>query len=133
VESNGSKYLVRWYSYYSSMEKDIAVLQIEGLTASPLEYSRESLPGIDVYIRGYTSKNLKCFLYGELFESRLHFQMQAFEWPEGKSIDNKEWNMKPQVLLDVFRLTGKLDLGLSGSPSLFPINNKLLVSSCYGR
>lgn len=44
----------------------------------------------------------------------------------GKSIGNKEWNMKPPVLLDVFRLAGKFDLGLSGSPVFFPINNKVV-------
>jgi hypothetical protein len=126
VESNNKKYPVEWEEYFSSPEKDIAVLRVSDIGVSPVKPMKQTPPGIQIYIQGYSGERLDHFRSSETIEGKLYSHLNVFSWEEGKYIGKNKWNSKPPVEVDVFRLEGTFDMGFSGSPVFYGVNNEVV-------
>jgi tetratricopeptide (TPR) repeat protein len=111
------------------MTKDISVLSpIDDVSSiKSLKNNLEMLPKLDVFIWGFSSANLVQFPQGSPVENgRLSEESFLFHWDEIKINENKEWNKKPALNVNVFQFDGKYDLGFSGAPVCYNGNKKVI-------
>lgn len=110
------KYTLFWDEYFSRPDKDIAILRINDIISDPLNYMKESPPGVDVQICGYSEETIENFPVETYVESKLYTETNEISFKE-KIIDGSyPWNKKPKICLRVFKLQGKYELGFGGAP-----------------
>ena len=126
VQQRNEKYLALWIEELSDMKKDIAVLKVKESNLKPLECAKEALPELPVSIWGYSAVNLENFPEGQMVKSQLYDTPFVINWKEEQLRENKKWNKKPKVEVYVYRCSGKIDRGFSGSPVCYTVNSKVV-------
>jgi tetratricopeptide (TPR) repeat protein len=128
-EKDNKKYPCKWIETYSDMRQDISVLKPIDINVSvkPLKNNLQMLPGLKVFLWGFSSTDLLHFPSGSLVEnSFLSQDYIPFYWPNEKSIGSNPWNLKPEVTVNVHQFNGKIDLGFSGAPVCYDGDKKVI-------
>jgi hypothetical protein len=68
VERNNSRYEVVWIEKYSNMTKDVAVLDVKDCLHKSLNYYKQTIPGLEVFVWGFPSKDVEHFPDGRPVE-----------------------------------------------------------------
>lgn len=130
VEKDGVKCPAERIEEFSDMKKDFAVLNVNGydtINVKPLLYAKEAMPKLPVLVWGFSVTELETFPQGSPLENtELSSDDFGFQWKEEHAKGNKKWNKKPLVSVRVFRLSGKFDVGYSGTPVCYTYNNKVI-------
>jgi tetratricopeptide (TPR) repeat protein len=92
-----------------------------------LSYARQIMPRLDVIVWGFSSKDLSKFPKGSPIEDgKLSSSPFLFNWPEENIRGPKEYNKKPEVNVRVYKFSGKIDVGYSGSPVCYSVDNVIV-------
>ena len=110
IEHNNKSFDAYWYSNYSDMENDIAILKVSDLTTeiNPLECAKETTPEITVKVWGFTKASNDSLPIGKEVKGTLSTVTTKFQSPEEQILNNNAtqrlWNKKPKVFMDVYQL-----------------------------
>ena len=128
IEKDNLNFSAEWIEQFSDMNKDIAILKVMDCdNVKHLSYARQIMPRLDVIVWGFSSKDLPRFPKGSPIEDgKLSSSPFLFNWPEENIRGPKEYNKKPEVNVHVFKFPGKIDVGYSGSPVCYSVDNVIV-------
>jgi hypothetical protein len=127
-EKDGLKYSCKWVKY-SDPKQDISVLKPRHSTIpiKPLKNNLQMLPKLEVFVWGFSQRELSHFPLGSPVENGVLSQdYVTFRWPEEKTKGSNPWNVKPEITVNVYQFKGKVDLGFSGAPVCYDGDKKVI-------
>jgi len=122
IRKDDIDYEAEWLREYSDVSKDIATLRVKDCPIQPLECAKEARPKLEVDVWGFPSAGSDIFPKGRTIEGRLGKTLIPLHWQGQESGDN-EWNVKPEVNVDVFQIEAKTEQGFSGGPVSYTEDN----------
>src|SRR6476646_7799149 len=132
VEQDAKKYLAIQPDEYAK-EKAIEVFKVKDFHSKPFKLAKESLPGLDVTIRGYVNRRLTEHHANAEHEVRAvelkgKLSNELTILPSLKDLSNIVGPHRELNLLVYAVSTGskELDQGLSGAPVFYPVNNMIV-------
>ena len=128
VERKTRKYEATWIEKYSNMENDIAVLNVKDWPGKSLDYVKETLPGLKVFVWGFPLKDVEHFPNGNFIEEKCLSTLSCDFFWEKETQSNKvnKWNKKPKLDTKLFSIDAKFGEGHSGSPVFYSITNQVI-------
>ena len=120
--------LATWVEELSDMSMDITVLRTkENIEAKPLFCHSKAMSKLPVFLCGFAENENINFPKGRIIENcTLSRSVSLFHWPSKTSKGDKKWNQKPDVNVYVFQLENFFELGHSGSPVCYTVDNKVV-------
>jgi hypothetical protein len=126
VQGENKKFPAKWLESYSSVEKDIAVLEVINCPLKPLQYNPHALPALDVYVWGISGSKIENFPKGFFKYSKLSEASVMIRFEEKEISGSNKWNKSPEVGVNVFEIVGQFEIGFAGAPVCYASDNSVI-------